>query len=184
MFMRIAALALAALVAACGMRPVPPPVIDTAFEAPYTLDSGDRLRVVVFGQASLSNTYTVDASGKISMPLIGFVQARGLTTVELQRSIQAKLRQGYMRDPNVAVEVDTYRPFFILGEVAQPGQYPYVNALTVETAVAIGGGFTPRAVKSEAVITRNIDGRLVSARVPSTYPVRPGDTIVVQERWF
>ncbi len=110
-------------------------------QAAYTLDSGDRLRVVVFGQDGLTNSYVVDASGHIAMPLIGSVAARGLTTDQLSARIAGMLRQGYMREPHVAVEVEAYRPFFILGEVTQPGQYPYVANMTVETAVAIAGGF-------------------------------------------
>ena len=183
MFLRCAALALGLLAAGCATRP-PPPVIDAAFEVPYTLDSGDKLRIVVFGQASLSNTYAVDASGRIAMPLLGMVEARGLTTAELQRRLQAKLQQGFMRDPNVAVEVESYRPFFILGEVNQAGQYPFVSNLTVENAVAVAGGFSPRAVKTQAVLSRTINGQIVTALVPITYPVRPGDTVNVQERWF
>ncbi len=110
---------------------------------PYTLDSGDRLRIVVFGQDGLSNSYLVDASGYIDMPLIGPVLARGATAGQLSSRIGDKLRQGYVNDPHIAVEIEAYRPFFILGEVTQPGQYPYVADMTVETAVAIAGGFSP-----------------------------------------
>jgi polysaccharide biosynthesis/export protein len=150
----------------------------------YTLDSGDRLRVVVFGQDGLSNSYLVDASGHIAMPLIGSVSARGLTTDELSSRISGRLRQGFVREPHVAVEVEAYRPFFILGEVTQPGQYPYVADMTVETAVAIAGGFSPRAYRQTVVVTRTVNGRPVRTTVPTTYALRPGDTINVQERWF
>jgi polysaccharide export outer membrane protein len=151
---------------------------------PYTLDSGDRLRVVVFGQDGLSNSYLVDASGHIAMPLIGSVSARGLTTDELSSRISEKLRQGFVREPHVAVEVEAYRPFFILGEVTQPGQYPYVADMTVETAVAIAGGFAPRAFRQTVVVTRIVRGQQVRITVPTSYPLRPGDTVNVQERWF
>jgi polysaccharide export outer membrane protein len=151
---------------------------------PYTLDSGDRLRVVVFGQDGLSNSYLVDASGHIAMPLIGSVSARGLTTDELSSRIAEKLRQGFVREPHVAVEVEAYRPFFILGEVTQPGQYPYVADMTVETAVAIAGGFGPRAYRQTVVITRTVRGQQVRLTVPTSYTLRPGDTVNVQERWF
>ena len=151
---------------------------------PYTLDSGDRLRVVVFGQDGLSNSYLVDASGHIAMPLIGSVAARGLTTDELSSRIAEKLRQGFVREPHVAVEVEAYRPFFILGEVTQPGQYPYVADMTVETAVAIAGGFAPRAYRQTVVITRTVRGAQIRITVPTSYPLRPGDTVNVQERWF
>jgi len=168
---------------ACAAR-VPPDRIDPAFEAPYTLDSGDRLRVVVFGQDSLSNAYAVDSAGKIAMPLIGAVEARGRTTSDLSNAIVAKLKQGYIREPHVAVEVEAYRPFFILGEVTNAGQYAYVNGLTVESAVAVAGGFSPRALKTGASVARIVDGRTVHAFVPLSYPLRPGDTITVEERWL
>jgi polysaccharide export outer membrane protein len=158
--------------------PVAPP------EAPYTLDSGDRLRVVVFGQDGLSNSYVVDASGHIAMPLIGSVLARGATTDELSNRIGDKLRQGYVKEPHVAVDIEAYRPFFILGEVTQPGQYPYVADMTVETAVAIAGGFGPRAYRDTVTVTRTLNGQQVRLTVPVSFPLRPGDTVNVGERWF
>ena len=118
------------------------------------------------------------------MPLIGSVAARGLTTDQLSARIADLLRQGYVRDPHVAVEVEAYRPFFILGEVTQPGQYPYVANMTVETAVAIAGGFTPRGYKKSVVISRNYGGEVYRFKTPITAQVQPGDTIQVQERWF
>ncbi len=166
--------------------PAPAPVAVTRAAAPgaYTLDSGDKLRVVVFGQDGLTNSYSVDAGGSITMPLIGAVKARGLTTGELSAAISARLRQGYIRDPAVAVEVETYRPFFILGEVTYPGQYPYVANMTVETAVAIAGGYTPRAFRQQVQLTRTARGQTIRSTVPVTMPVQPGDTISVTERWF
>lgn len=160
------------------------PSVDPAFETPYVLDAGDKLRVVVFGQEGLSNSYAVDGSGKISMPLIGSVEARGRTTSELGTTIATRLRAGFVREPHVAVEVETHRPFFILGEVVTAGQYPYVNGMTVETAVAIAGGFSPRAFKSHATVGRLVDGQMVHATVPVSYPLRPGDTVTIEERWF
>jgi len=153
-------------------------------EVAYTLGAGDKLRVVVFGQEGLSNSYAVDASGHITMPLIGAVQARERTTEGLSRAIAEKLKNGYIREPHVAVEIDAYRPFFILGEVAVPGQYPYVANMTAETAVAIAGGFTPRADKRKITLTRTVDGLPYRGPAPLTFPLRPGDTIVVPERWF
>jgi len=165
-------------------RPVLMPVAHAAPRGGYTLDSGDKLRVVVFGQDGLTNSYSVDAGGNITMPLIGAVAARGLTTTELSAAIGARLRQGFIREPHVAVEIETYRPFFILGEVTFPGQYPYVANMTVETAVAIAGGFTPRAYHTDVVISRTVGGQTVRTTVPVTTPVRPGDTITINERWF
>lgn len=152
--------------------------------AAYTLGSGDRVRVIVFGQESLSNSYAVDGSGNISMPLIGMVAAKGQTTESLAREIEAMLRNGYLRDPRVSVEVEAYRPFFVLGEVTTPGQYPYINGMTAENAVAVAGGFTPRGFHDAVGLTRMIDGRSVTFDVPITQPIRPGDTIVVHERFF
>jgi polysaccharide export outer membrane protein len=149
-------------------------------DAPYHLDAGDKLRVVVFGQEGLTNTYAIDAGGSITMPLIGAVAARGKTPAGLAAEISAKLRNGYIREPSVAVEVESYRPFFILGEVAAPGQYPYVPNMSVESAVAIAGGFSPRARRDAVTLTHNTS-RVI---VPLGTQLSPGDTILVGERWF
>lgn len=159
-------------------------VAKASYDEPYTLDSGDRLRVVVFGQDGLSNSYTVDAAGNINLPLVGAVKARGSTTAALARVVADRLRNGYVREPHVAIEVELYRPFFILGEVLAPGQYPYVPNMSVETAVAIAGGYTPRAFRRTMKISRPWHGQIYREEVPATYPVRPGDTITIGERWF
>ena len=164
--------------------PVAQPVAVEFAETDYGLDRGDKLRVVVFGQDGLSASYSVDTGGNITMPLIGAVHARGYTPAQLQAAIAAKLRQGYVREPHVAVEIETYRPFFILGEVTLPGQYPYVANMTVETAVAIAGGYTPRAQKWQLEISRQVGGLTEKRVVSPNYPVRPGDTVKVAERWF
>ncbi len=176
-------LALAMALAGCA-APSYSGVFAVNADAPYRLGSGDRLRIIVFGQDSLSNSYAVDGSGNIAMPLIGIVQARGQTTQSLARSVAAKLRDGYLRDPQVSVEVEAYRPFFVLGEVTTPGQYPYIYGMTAQTAVAVPGGFGPRAYKQTVSLTRIIDGRPVTGPVPITQLIRPGDTVVVHERYF
>lgn len=155
-----------------------------AQDEPYRLDAGDKLRIVIYGQEGLTNTYTVDAGGAITMPLIGAVRARGLTPAELAASITAQLKKGYLREPYVAAEIENYRPFFILGEVAAPGQYPYVPNMTVESAVAIAGGFTPRAQRGSVKLTRPNGAGTTQANVPPGTLLRPGDTIVIGERWF
>jgi polysaccharide export outer membrane protein len=160
------------------------PVALSYDEGPYTLDSGDKLRIVVFGQDTLSNNYIVDAEGQVSLPLIGTITARGLTTTQLSGAIAGRLKQNYVRDPSVAVEIETYRPFFVLGEVTFPGQYPYVPNMTVENAIAIAGGFAPRASKDRVTVTRKMQGAPMRFALPLRYPVRPGDTIEVSERWF
>jgi polysaccharide export outer membrane protein len=150
----------------------------------YTLDSGDKLRIVVFGQDGITNSYLVGADGNVNLPLVGNVPARGFTTAQLSQMIGERLKQGYVRDPHVSVEVQAFRPFFILGEVTSPGQYPYVANMTAETAVAIAGGFSPRASKGKVQLTRNMPGQQFKGDVPLNYPMRPGDTVVVKERWF
>jgi polysaccharide biosynthesis/export protein len=159
-------------------------VLAQAPTEPYALSTGDRLRVIVFGQDGLSNSYAVDSAGVISMPLIGAVPAQGRTTHALEGAISQRLRNGYLRDPKVSVEVEQYRPFFILGEVTQSGQFPFVNGMSVQTAVAIAGGFQPRANRHYAEITRIVNGETITGRVPLDAPVRPGDTITVRERYF
>jgi protein involved in polysaccharide export with SLBB domain len=139
---------------------------------------------VVFGQDGITNSYVVDAGGKVNMPLIGAVTARGLTNQQLAAAIAAGLKRGFIREPHVTAEIETYRPFFILGEVTTPGQYPYVANLTAETAVAIAGGFAPRAYKTAVELTRKTGAQQLRTEVPLDYPVRPGDTILVKERWF
>ena len=156
----------------------------TAVPSPYTLDSGDQLRITVFGQENLSRIYLVDAGGYVSMPLIGAIRARGGTTFQLEERISGALRRKYVKDPKVTVEVQTNRPFFILGEVRNGGQYPYVAGMTVQTAVAIAGGFTPRAKKKSMQLTRQVNGATVSRMVPANWKVQPGDTITVSERFF
>src|ERR1039457_2746133 len=154
------------------------------YTQPYTLDAGDKLRIVVFGQDGISNAYIVDAGGNVNLPLIGTVPARGSSTQQLSQRIAERLKRGYVREPHVTVEVETYRPFFILGEVTTPGQYPYVADMTVEKAIAIAGGFAPRANKNKVELTRSAPGHQMKGEVPLSYPVRPGDTVLVKERWF
>ncbi|MBR1281481.1 polysaccharide export protein [Bradyrhizobium sp. AUGA SZCCT0177] len=176
-------------------RPVyaPAPVVVAApvayaepvrYDTSYHLDAGDRLRVVVYGQEGLTNTYAIDAGGSITIPLIGSVPARGRTPAGLAAEIAAKLRAGFIRDPSVAVEIEAYRPFFILGEVAAPGQYPYVPNMTVESAVAIAGGFSPRARRDRVTVTHTDASGTARYVVPPGTSISPGDTVLVGERWF
>ena len=155
-----------------------------AYDRDYRLDAGDKLRIVVFGQEGLTNSYAIDAGGSITMPLIGAVRARGLTPSALAAHISGRLRNGFIREPSVAVEIETYRPFFILGEVAAPGQYPYVPNMSVESAVAIAGGFSPRARRDEVTLTHTDARGTLRAIVPLGTPISPGDTVMVGERWF
>jgi polysaccharide biosynthesis/export protein len=139
---------------------------------------------VVYGQEGLTNTYSISAGGTITMPLIGAVPARGRTPQGLAAEITARLRNGFIREPSVAVEVESYRPFFILGEVQAPGQYPYVPNMTAESAVAIAGGFSPRARKDSVTITHTDAAGSSRVIMPPGTPISPGDTVLVGERWF
>ena len=150
----------------------------------YHLDAGDRLRVVVYGQEGLTNTYAIDAGGSITMPLIGSVPARGRTPAGLPPRSPPDCAAAIIRDPSVAVEIEAYRPFFILGEVAAPGQYPYVPNMTVESAVAIAGGFSPRARRDRVTLTHTDASGTGRYVVPLGTPLSPGDTVLVGERWF
>jgi polysaccharide biosynthesis/export protein len=175
---------------AYGMVPAPTAMAYAAVPTPvrsdtaYRLDAGDKLRVVVYGQEGLTNTYAIDAGGAITMPLIGAVPARGRTPAGLASEITGKLRNGYIRDPSVAVEIESYRPFFILGEVAAPGQYPYVPNMSVESAVAIAGGFSPRAQRDRVTLTHAGGSGSSRVVVPLGTTLGPGDTVLVGERWF
>ena len=167
--------------AAAYAAAAPTPV---AHDAAYRLDAGDKLRVVVYGQEGLTNTYAIDAGGSITMPLIGAVPTRGRTPAGLAAQITAKLRNGYIREPSVAVEIEAYRPFFILGEVAAPGQYPYVPNMSVESAVAIAGGFSPRARRDRVTLTHIDNSGSSRTVVLLDTALGPGDTVLVGERWF
>lgn len=171
-------------VAACaGPGRSLPPIAD-APTGPYRLDSGDQVRVIVFGQEELSGEYTVNDSGTISVPLIGTVDARGRTTAELEQEVAGLLAAGLLVNPSVSVEVQAFRPFFILGEVNDPGQYPYVAGMSVLTAVAIGGGFTFRAEEETMTITRTTGDGVAEGRAARDTLVQPGDVVYVYERFF
>jgi polysaccharide export outer membrane protein len=184
MLFRVAAICLALALAGCAAPTKVPPPLAASFAEPYQLGPGDTLRVTVFGQTNLSNRYIVDAAGRVTMPLIGPVPASGSTTAALAKTIEQRLRNDFIREPNVSVEIEAYRPFFILGEVTNAGQFAYVADMTAENAVAIAGGFTPRAYTYSVIITRRRGNDLFKGEVPLTYPIRPGDTLTVQERWF
>ena len=166
-----------------GYRPAPA-AFHEMLDQPYRLGAGDRIRVTVFEQEDLSNTYAVGQSGYVAFPLVGAIAARGYTVQQIEAQIAQKLRNGYLRDPDVSVQVDRYRPIFVMGEVGAAGQYSYVPGLTVHKAVAMAGGFSPRANQADVDVTRDVNGKVVTGRVPTTDPLLPGDTIYVRERLF
>lgn len=153
-------------------------------DGPYLLDTADRLRIFVYGQPNLSRLYIVDHEGRIAVPLIGTITARGKTTTELQGVIRARLGAEFVKDPQVTVDVQQNRPFFIYGEVKTAGQYPYVSGMTIETAIAIAGGYTERASERKFRLTRRVNGFVEQIEAPSDYVVKPGDTVYVFERFF
>lgn len=170
------------LLAGCANAPQVPNAIHAELVEPYRLDSGDQVRVIVFGQPDLTNTYVVDQAGTLAMPLIGTIPARGHSTDDLQRAIAMRLHNGFLRHPDVAVEVDRYRPFFVLGEVGTAGQFAFVPGMTVQQAIAVAGGFSARADMTSVQVTRSYGGHVGTDRLKLSDPVMPGDTIFVRER--
>lgn len=151
---------------------------------PYLLDSGDVLRVSVYGDPNLTNTYRVADSGAIAMPLVGTIPARGLTTEALSRKVASALAASFMRNPNVAVEVAEYRPFFIQGAVGSSGQYSYSYGMTVRAAISAAGGFTDTANRNTATLYRRQGSEMIKGTVELDFPIMPGDTVVIAERWI
>jgi len=150
----------------------------------YLLDTGDVLRITVFGDEELSNLYAVGDDGTIAFPLVGVIPARGATTQIAASRVAAALANGYMRSPDVAVEVAQYRPFFIQGEVVNSGQYAYVYGMTVRAAISTAGGFTDTADRNRAVVYRLQGDQMVKGIVDLDFPIFPGDTLVIQDRWI
>jgi protein involved in polysaccharide export with SLBB domain len=175
------------ILSACA-TPVPPPpdaVVKTeAVRTNYLLGPGDQLRVQVFGQSDLSGTFVVSQYGTIAFPLIGEVRVTGLTTQAVTEKMADALSPDYIREPKVSVEVVSFRPFYILGEVNRPGTYPFTSDLTVMSAVATAGGFTYRANSQQVFIKHEDEAQERSYPLTSTMPVRPGDTVRIGERFF
>lgn len=158
----------------------------TAYEygAGYRVGAGDRLTVRVAGEADLTADYLVDGSGNISMPYVQSVTVAGLSTPKIEDLITSRLRAGYLRDPKVSVQVTTPRPFYILGEVTTAGSFSYQPGITIQNAVAIAGGYSPRADHRDVLITRKTADGTRTYKVPVTTQVYPGDIIYIRERWF
>ena len=149
------------------------------------LGPNDRLRITVFGQPTLTGEYTLDGNGVLAFPLIGNVPANGSTTSELQQKIAAKLQPEYLVNPNVSAEIVNRRPFYVVGEVQKPGNYPYVSDITAVNAIAMAGGFTRRARKNDFYIRRlDKDGKMVRIEANAGTVLQAGDTLEVRERLF
>lgn len=150
----------------------------------YQLGSGDVLKVTVFNQDDLSGEYTINGAGKITLPLIGDVNAKDLTAKQVEQGIIDKLKPDYLLNPRVSVQVLNYRPFYILGEVKEPKAYAYVDGMTYLNAVAIAGGFTYRAKEDHVVVIRMNDPQKRELTLKMDEKVMPGDVIHVEERFF
>jgi protein involved in polysaccharide export with SLBB domain len=177
------------VLAACDSDPTP--IVPTAAAGGGSpgdsnkLGPNDRLRVTVFGQPTLTGEYTLDGNGVLAFPLIGNVPANGVTTNQLQQAIAAKLEPDYLVNPNVSAEIVNRRPFYVIGEVQKPGNYPYVSDITAVNAIAMAGGFTRRARKNDFYIRRlDKDGKAVRIEANAGTVLQAGDTLEVRERVF
>lgn len=151
----------------------------------YRLGANDRVRIIVFGQPTLTAEYTLDGNGVLAFPLIGNVNAQGMTTGQLQQTIASRLDPDYLRNPSVSAEVITRRPFYVIGEVQKPGNYPYVTDMTALQAVAMAGGYTYRARQNNLYLKRlDANGRLIRIAATPETRIRPGDTVEIKERYF
>ena len=172
-------------VTGCGTPGDDLPPVPTAQNEDYRLGAGDQVRIITFSDEQLTGEFRVNDSGNIALPLVGPVHAEGLTTNQLEgRVAQALKQKNLYRDPSVAVEVISYRPVFVLGEVNKPGQFPYQPGMSVLTAVAIAGGFTYRAVDDMAGVVRTVDGKPEEFRAERQTLLRPGDVVTIYERHF
>jgi polysaccharide export outer membrane protein len=150
----------------------------------YRLGTGDKVRVIVYGEDDLGGAFDVDGSGTISLPLIGSVKAAGLSAHQLESEISGALADGYLNDPRVNVEVTAYRPFYVIGQVNKPGQYPFVNEMNVLNAVALAGGYTNEAVEGSVCLRRNGGTKEECLDADETTKIYPGDVIRVPESAF
>jgi polysaccharide export outer membrane protein len=178
----------AAVLAACSTGPSMGDPLDLlqpgATIAGYRLGSGDEVKVTVYGEQDLSGAFVVDGQGMISMSLIGAVPVANLTLAEASELIQKKLKDGWLRDPKVSSELTKGRPYYILGEVNRPGEYPFVSGLTVMNAIASAGDFTYRADKGRILVKSSDSPNEREVELTPTTQVRPGDTIRIRERFF
>lgn len=151
----------------------------------YKLGPGDKLKLIVYGENDLGGEYLVDGAGQVQLPLLGQIRAAGLSVHDFEVAVGGKfVSEGYLKDPRVSVEVENYRPFYIIGEVKSPGQYPYVNGMNALNAVALAGGYTYRADDRDVYIRRNGSAKEQEEPADQTTKIKPGDIIRVDERIF
>jgi len=178
-----ALLLMAALPVTAFAEAAPTPAMGVA-SGDYVLDAGDRIRLSLYGDDSFKGEFAVSDNGTVSLPLIGTQPAGGMTVSAFRAAIEAKLADGYYRDPRLSAEVVNFRPFYILGEVNKPGQYPYVTGMTLGQAVAIAEGYTIAARKGTIAIRRAKAQAEVKVSANPAMPIGPGDTVRVLERIF
>jgi protein involved in polysaccharide export with SLBB domain len=164
--------------------PLSGPAVAAVDPGAYRLGSGDKVRITVFNEETLSGEYEVDGSGTLNLQLIGAINVLGRSVPEVTAVIVSKLKEGYLQNPSVAIEVLNYRPFYVLGEVKAPGKYPYVSGMTVLNAIALAGGYTYRGKKDRAMVIRASDAAKTEQRVAPNDVIMPGDIIRVPERIF
>jgi protein involved in polysaccharide export with SLBB domain len=150
----------------------------------YHLGTGDQIRVIVYGEDDLGGQFTVDGNGFVSLPLIGQVKVSGFAAPDLEIAITNKLADGYVNNPKVSVEVTTYRPFYVIGQVNKPGEYPYVNGMTVLNAVALAGGYTTQADDEDVYVRRNGTAKEQQVPADQTTQIYPGDVVRVTQTTY
>ena len=191
LLLRCALTLMAAAVAAVGLvgcvqssGPIAQVPVQSVDDASYRLGPGDKVRLITFGEPNLTGEFIVNEIGRASLPLVGSVQAGGLTLSQFGTAVETALAAGYLKNPRVSVEVLNYRPFYILGEVSKPGTYPFISGLTVTNAVATAGGFTYRANIHKVFVRGARDTREHVVQLTGTTLVHPGDTLRIPERLF
>ncbi len=181
----LALTALTATLPGCATTPLPAGTAAPMEASAYRLGAGDRIRVTTFNEPNLSGEFVVSGTGVVAMPLAGDIPARGKTPGELQDAIAQRLETGgFVQSPQVSAEVIEYRPYYILGEVNKPGQYPFTIGLTVSKAVATAGGFTYRANQNVVLITKDGSASEEEIALTASTPIGPGDTVRIGERFF
>lgn len=159
-------------------------LIESAATTSPTLHPGEKIRVIVFGEDRLSGEYEIDPAGFVSLPLAGTIKAAGLSKQQLERDLSKKFSGEYLRNPRVTIDVTSFRPFYILGEVTKAGEYSFKSGLNVMSAIAIAGGTTYRANRSTVLIQHIGENGFREYPLSPTIPVSPGDLIRVPERYF
>jgi polysaccharide export outer membrane protein len=180
----LALFAIALLLSGCapghGLQPLP-----GLSGGDYRLAQGDVVRIITYGEDPLTGEFRVGDQGMVALPLAGSVKAAGRTPHQLEEAVAAMLKKrGMLTRPSVSVEVSTFRPIYVLGEVNKPGQFPYQPGMTMVSAAAVAGGFTYRAVQDYASVVRTVDGDSAEGKVPRDGLIQPGDVVTVFERKF